>query len=295
MAVLTERTLVICVSQSGESAEPVRVAQALAARDRRPTLVPITNGTGNSLAGVADIALDTHAGEEHGPSTMTFAATLVVLRELAHALGARSGAPEAYAAAAAGLERLATDAPLGRPPRRLAGCPVGACDHGSRPRSAGRRDGRPDAQRRLPGFRQNPCKLPFGMAAGARLSRAGCCGDRDRTRHRGDRPGSCRRAGRHRRRGDGGPRDGAGRRRSRVAIGDLDPGLASAARSCRCSSCPGGWRTCAGLEPGPTRSPTRSLPVSDPPVQGGAHDRCRARRSAARRRARVAAGRDAVP
>lgn len=110
MEVLTERTLVICVSQSGESAEPVRVAQALAARDRRPTLVSITNGVRNSLADAADIALDTHAGEEHGPSTMTFAATLVVLRELARALGAPAGASDAYAAAAAGLEGLVTDA-----------------------------------------------------------------------------------------------------------------------------------------------------------------------------------------
>ena len=77
---LTERTLVVCVSQSGESAEPVRVAQALAGRARRPALVTITNGLENSLARLADVALDTRAGEELGPSTMTFDATLVLLR-----------------------------------------------------------------------------------------------------------------------------------------------------------------------------------------------------------------------
>jgi glutamine---fructose-6-phosphate transaminase (isomerizing) len=108
MPALTEHTLVICVSQSGESAEPVRVARSLALRERRPALVTITNGLENSLAGLADVALDTRAGEELGPSTMTFDATLVLLRELAIALGAPATAPEVYPAAAVAVaERVA--------------------------------------------------------------------------------------------------------------------------------------------------------------------------------------------
>ncbi len=110
MPTITERTLVICVSQSGESAEPVRVVQALRERERPPLVVSVTNGLANTLAGCADIALDTAAGEEHGPSTMTFDATLVLLRELAVALGAPAGDPDAYARAAESVARLVADA-----------------------------------------------------------------------------------------------------------------------------------------------------------------------------------------
>ena len=91
----------ICVSQSGESAEPVRVLRALAEREQRPRVVTVTNGLSNSLAGMADIALDTAAGEELGTSTMTFAGTLVLLRALVRALGGNDTDREAEARAAA--------------------------------------------------------------------------------------------------------------------------------------------------------------------------------------------------
>jgi glucosamine--fructose-6-phosphate aminotransferase (isomerizing) len=107
---LSERTLLICVSQSGESAEPVRVLEALRPLDRRPTIATVTNGLGNTMAGLADVALDTHAGEELGPSTMTFDATLVLLRELAVALGAPGGDAEVYDRAAAVVGGLVNDA-----------------------------------------------------------------------------------------------------------------------------------------------------------------------------------------
>jgi glutamine---fructose-6-phosphate transaminase (isomerizing) len=101
-------TLVVCVSQSGRSAEPVRVAEALAARTARPTVVAVTNGADNPLAALADIHLDTRAGEEHGPSTMTFAATLVLLEAVAAALGAES--TDGAEAAAVEAERIVADA-----------------------------------------------------------------------------------------------------------------------------------------------------------------------------------------
>ena len=71
--------VVIAVSQSGESAELVRLAERVAALPSQPLLVSITNGSRNTLAEAASVALDTHAGEEYGPSTMTFAGSLAML------------------------------------------------------------------------------------------------------------------------------------------------------------------------------------------------------------------------
>ena len=48
----------------------------------RPTVAAVTNGTANTLSAAADIALDTCAGEELGPSTMTFAGAMAVLEAL---------------------------------------------------------------------------------------------------------------------------------------------------------------------------------------------------------------------
>lgn len=79
---LTEASLVVIVSQSGQSVEVVRLAEEFAARGRRPPLAAITNGTDNPLASTADISLDTAAGEEVGPSTKSYAATFVPLRAL---------------------------------------------------------------------------------------------------------------------------------------------------------------------------------------------------------------------
>ena len=79
LAILAPEDLLVLVSQSGESAETVAVAQALRSRRRPPTIVSITNGLGNTLSELADVALDTDAGKETGPSTMTFAASLVLL------------------------------------------------------------------------------------------------------------------------------------------------------------------------------------------------------------------------
>ena len=94
----------MCVSQSGESAETVRVAEALAERAPRPDRRAVTNGADNSLAGSPTSHLDTRGGEEHGPSTMTFAATLVMMAAVAGRWSATSRAP----------------APTPRPPRRRA-------------------------------------------------------------------------------------------------------------------------------------------------------------------------------
>ena len=77
--ILGPSTAVIAVSQSGESAEIVHLANMLGGRDDRPTIVAVTNGTDNTLARTADLVVDTRAGEETGPSTATFGAGLVAL------------------------------------------------------------------------------------------------------------------------------------------------------------------------------------------------------------------------
>jgi glucosamine--fructose-6-phosphate aminotransferase (isomerizing) len=78
--------LLVAVSQSGESAEVVRLIEGLAEREHAPLVLAITNGTENSLAHLADAVLDTRAGEEVGPSTMTFTGALVVLAAVGRVL-----------------------------------------------------------------------------------------------------------------------------------------------------------------------------------------------------------------
>lgn len=81
MAAVRPDAVVIAVSQSGRSAEIVRLADELPGRPG-VALVSITNGLANPLASAADLSLDMCAGDEHGPATMTFAATMVVLSAL---------------------------------------------------------------------------------------------------------------------------------------------------------------------------------------------------------------------
>jgi glutamine---fructose-6-phosphate transaminase (isomerizing) len=85
-ATLDGRTTLVVVSQSGRSIEIVRLIEDLGRRPERPFVVAITNGTDNPLAAGADVAFDTAVGAELGPSTMTFAASLVVLDAVARVL-----------------------------------------------------------------------------------------------------------------------------------------------------------------------------------------------------------------
>jgi glutamine---fructose-6-phosphate transaminase (isomerizing) len=123
LAMLDATTLVVAVSQSGESAEVVRLTRALREDSDRPFLVGITNGRMNTLAGLADVVLDTRAGAETGPSTMTFAASLVCLAALGGALAGDdpTGVIERVTLeaerTARAIEALLDDADL---PRRLA-------------------------------------------------------------------------------------------------------------------------------------------------------------------------------
>ena len=113
---LTPGTLVIAVSQSGESAETVRVAEL--ARDAGASVVAVTNGAGSTLARLAGAALDTRVGAETGPSSMTFAAALVSVGALGRCLAGRMSEEVgrfteiAAEAAAVSLEALLSDETL---------------------------------------------------------------------------------------------------------------------------------------------------------------------------------------
>jgi glucosamine--fructose-6-phosphate aminotransferase (isomerizing) len=111
--------VVVLVSQSGESAETVAVAAALRERRDRPLAVAVTNRSDSSLAALADEMCDTGAGEETGPSTMTFVAALTMLASIARATAGDdpAGVVDDAGAAAAAIERLLADTGL---PDRLA-------------------------------------------------------------------------------------------------------------------------------------------------------------------------------
>ncbi len=84
--VLAEAGLLVTVSQSGESAEVVRLIEGLSRDAHSPFVVAVTNGTDNTLARLAGGVLDTRTGAEVGPSTMTFAAALIVVATVARLL-----------------------------------------------------------------------------------------------------------------------------------------------------------------------------------------------------------------
>jgi glucosamine--fructose-6-phosphate aminotransferase (isomerizing) len=114
--VLSPQTLVTVVSQSGESAEIVKLASDISKQRLQPTVLSITNGLDNDLAKRADIKLDTWAGRETGPSTMTFAASMATLSGVARLLAGDSvdtavdRTRTAAEAAGRAVERLLSDA-----------------------------------------------------------------------------------------------------------------------------------------------------------------------------------------
>jgi glutamine---fructose-6-phosphate transaminase (isomerizing) len=110
--------VVVAVSQSGESAEVVRAAQVLKDAADPATVIAVTNGLGNSLAGMADAHIDTRVGPESGPSTMTFGASVAVVTSVGRSLMgadadvvAGDGIRRAERAAVA-IERLLADTSL---------------------------------------------------------------------------------------------------------------------------------------------------------------------------------------
>ena len=84
--ILRKDTILVAASQSGRSAEMVRLIERDDWPGGKPTVVSVTNGLESALARASSVAFDTRAGTEAGPSTKTFAASLVVLAAVAGAL-----------------------------------------------------------------------------------------------------------------------------------------------------------------------------------------------------------------
>ncbi|RTZ60625.1 MAG: glutamine--fructose-6-phosphate aminotransferase, partial [Gammaproteobacteria bacterium] len=89
--VLSPNTLVVCISQSGETADTL-AALAEARRQGAAHALAICNVPESSLARESDLLLMTHAGPEIGvASTKAFTTQLVALMLLVVALGRRKG------------------------------------------------------------------------------------------------------------------------------------------------------------------------------------------------------------
>jgi glucosamine--fructose-6-phosphate aminotransferase (isomerizing) len=89
--VLGPDTLVVAISQSGETADTLGAAKT--ARMKGATILAVTNVVGSALAREADGVVYTHAGPEIGvASTKTFTATITASYLLALALGLQRGA-----------------------------------------------------------------------------------------------------------------------------------------------------------------------------------------------------------
>jgi glutamine---fructose-6-phosphate transaminase (isomerizing) len=76
-------TLIIAISQSGESVELQRLTKIAA---RPHFAITITNGAANTLAGWADCAIATEAGKEDAVSTKTYIAGFIALLAVEQAL-----------------------------------------------------------------------------------------------------------------------------------------------------------------------------------------------------------------
>lgn len=91
---IPEGARMVAVSQSGESVETVKLCQLL--RTQRPDvrILAVTNHADSSLADAAHLTISTELGPERAPSTMTYAATMVVQDALATLFAAGGAAAE---------------------------------------------------------------------------------------------------------------------------------------------------------------------------------------------------------
>ena len=77
---------VVAVSQSGLSIEAVKMTAKLRQKGGIP-LVAVTNAPDSPLAEAADVSLDIAAGDEQGPSSKTYVATMLLMHVLAEVIG----------------------------------------------------------------------------------------------------------------------------------------------------------------------------------------------------------------
>ena len=85
-SLITKTTLLVCISQSGESYEVVKILEQVSSDI---TMVAITNEAESTLAKKADISLVSKAGKEDMTSTKTFISTYLVVYLLSLTFGAK--------------------------------------------------------------------------------------------------------------------------------------------------------------------------------------------------------------
>ena len=233
--VLDARTLVIGVSQSGETADTFEAI--VEARRLGAKVLVISNVVDSSMARKADAVLYTRAGPEIGvAATKTHLAQITALEILALYLGQARGTlpPEDARALFAAMGALPDKVALAierAASRRGGGHPLPRLALVHLPRPPGRLPGGPRGRPQAEGALLPPGRGVPGRRAQARAHRPGRAGDGghrgghphadlgedDEQRGRGQEPRGHRRAGgQRRRRGDGPP----GRRR---AVGARDP------------------------------------------------------------------------
>ena len=103
---VTPRSLLVMVTQSGETIEAVRLLERVGGR---APLVAVTNGRDNTVARAADYSLATAAGAEQSVSGKSYVTSLLALDALGRALIGLPLAPERWEAPIAAVRALLDD------------------------------------------------------------------------------------------------------------------------------------------------------------------------------------------
>ena len=107
---LTEKTLLVAISQSGESYEVVELLKEIMGQAARPLVVGITNEADSTLAKEADYALLCQAGKEDMTSTKTFITSYWIVWQLVEVLKGQTPVAAVGDELATEIQRLLDDA-----------------------------------------------------------------------------------------------------------------------------------------------------------------------------------------
>ena len=107
---LTEKTLLVAISQSGESYEVVELLKEMMGQAARPLVVGITNEADSTLAKEADYALLCQAGKEDMTSTKTFITSYWIVWQLVEVLKGQTPVAAVGDELATEIQRLLDDA-----------------------------------------------------------------------------------------------------------------------------------------------------------------------------------------
>ncbi|MFJ6988679.1 MULTISPECIES: SIS domain-containing protein [unclassified Streptomyces] len=103
---VTDTTLLVATSQSGNSAEIAALLDLYRASPRPRTIIGITNDHNSALATAADAVIDLRSGAEATVSTKSYLNTLAAHQQLLNTLSGHGNNPDAVTAAARTVEHL---------------------------------------------------------------------------------------------------------------------------------------------------------------------------------------------